>query len=126
MQLRALCHTEGSTIPLALSVRASVQGLNVSYEILEDLPLGLDVLPNVLCPGPNPVFDFGNAVRVGETRSQVLVITNNTGIDAPFMIFAESFGLQEQRIANSTVRKRTVYDLRFSNALHRGECERTS
>lgn len=94
LEVRALCLVKKGNNPIALTVRADVQGLSVSYSIVKDVPISIEHRTEVLCAGPSPVFDYGNTCRVGETQTQVLYLQNNTGIEAPFAIWAESFGLR--------------------------------
>lgn len=86
VQVRAVCLVEGARLPVVLTVQAKVVRLNVSYEVHT-----LD--GHVMAYQHVPVFDFGRKVQVGEPVTQVLVIRNNTGIEAPVHLSADSFGV---------------------------------
>ncbi|XP_010016185.1 PREDICTED: deleted in lung and esophageal cancer protein 1, partial [Nestor notabilis] len=84
------CSIEDMLEPLFLSISGEVKGLCVTYSVPSDSGAASDEkqMPQTLC---DLVLDFGSEVAFKDTVKRQLILTNHTGISAPFKLEAEYF-----------------------------------
>ncbi|XP_053571638.1 LOW QUALITY PROTEIN: deleted in lung and esophageal cancer protein 1 [Bombina bombina] len=90
------CTVEDMKEPLVLNMRVKANGLHVSYCVP-----GEEEKFNQLCPssGQELLLDFGSEVLLNSTVQRKLIITNHSGIPAPFSLEAAYFtGSSGQRV----------------------------
>ncbi|XP_008500453.2 deleted in lung and esophageal cancer protein 1 [Calypte anna] len=84
------CSIEDMTEPLFLSISGEVKGLYVTYSIPCDSEA--DSGERQLLQSPcDLLLDFGSEVAFSEIVKRQLILTNHTGISAPFTVEAEYF-----------------------------------
>ncbi|NXX91171.1 DLEC1 protein, partial [Centropus bengalensis] len=84
------CSIEGMTEPLFLSISGDVKGLYVTYSV----PCDSGVASNekqILQSPCDLLLDFGSEVTLKDIVKRQLILTNHTGISAPFKLEAEYF-----------------------------------
>ncbi|XP_068092036.1 deleted in lung and esophageal cancer protein 1 isoform X2 [Hyperolius riggenbachi] len=84
--LTLCCRVEDMKDPLILNIKAKAQGLHVTYYI----PARKE--RNAASSSPQELLlDFGSEVVLQSTAQQTLILTNHTGISAPFSVQAAYF-----------------------------------
>nr|DBA25051.1 TPA: hypothetical protein GDO54_012624 [Pyxicephalus adspersus] len=82
------CRVEDMKDPLILNIKAKAQGLHITYS----LPTGKESLKDATPSCPEELMlDFGSEVVLQSTVQRTLLLTNHTGISAPFSIQAAYF-----------------------------------
>ncbi|XP_077347356.1 deleted in lung and esophageal cancer protein 1 [Lithobates pipiens] len=82
------CRVEDMKDPLVLNVKAKAQGLHVTYS----LPVEQESFKDAASSSPQDLLlDFGSEVVLQSTVQQTLILTNHTGISAPFSVQAAYF-----------------------------------
>ncbi|XP_075778976.1 deleted in lung and esophageal cancer protein 1 isoform X2 [Pelodiscus sinensis] len=76
--------------PLLLSISGQVKGLHVTYSIPCDSEATSDERQILQSP-QDLLLDFGSEVALKSTVTRQLILTNHTGIEAPFILEAEYF-----------------------------------
>ncbi|KFV90050.1 Deleted in lung and esophageal cancer protein 1, partial [Eurypyga helias] len=84
------CSIEGMIEPLFLSISGEVKGLHVTYSVPCDSGVASDERQMLQSPC-DPLLDFGSGVAFKEIVKRQLILTNHTGISAPFELEAEYF-----------------------------------
>ncbi|NWH63557.1 DLEC1 protein, partial [Geococcyx californianus] len=84
------CSIEDMTEPLFLSISGDVKGLHVTYSVPCDSGLASNERPIVQSPR-DLLLDFGSEVAFKDIVKHQLILTNHTGISAPFKLEAEYF-----------------------------------
>ncbi|NXX45835.1 DLEC1 protein, partial [Tricholaema leucomelas] len=84
------CSIEDMAEPLFLSISGEVKGLHVTYSVPRDSPIDSHErqMPQGFC---DLLLDFGSEVAVNDVVKRQLILTNHTGISAPFKLEAEYF-----------------------------------
>ncbi|KAM9573313.1 deleted in lung and esophageal cancer protein 1 isoform 2-T2 [Guaruba guarouba] len=84
------CSIEAMTEPLLLSISGEVKGLHVTYAVPSDSGFASDErqMPQSPC---DLLLDFGSEVAFKAVVKRQLILTNHTGISAPFKLEAEYF-----------------------------------
>ncbi|NXY14006.1 DLEC1 protein, partial [Atrichornis clamosus] len=84
------CSIEDMTEPLFLSISGEVKGLHVTYSVPCDSRVASDERQMSQSPC-ELLLDFGSEVAFSEVINRQLILTNPTGISAPFTLEAEYF-----------------------------------
>ncbi|NWR60365.1 DLEC1 protein, partial [Bucorvus abyssinicus] len=84
------CSIEDMAEPLFLSISGKVKGLHVTYSVPCDSGAASDERQMLQSPG-DLLLDFGSEVAFKDTVKRQLILTNDTGISAPFRLEAEYF-----------------------------------
>ncbi|NXP10426.1 DLEC1 protein, partial [Thinocorus orbignyianus] len=84
------CSIEDMTEPLFLSISGEVKGLHVTYSVPCDPGAASDGSHMLQSPC-DLLLDFGSEVAFKDTVKRQLILTNHTGISAPFKLEAEYF-----------------------------------
>ncbi|XP_068002023.1 deleted in lung and esophageal cancer protein 1 [Melanerpes formicivorus] len=84
------CSIEDMAEPLFLSVSGEVKGLHVTYSVPCDSGVASDERQTSQSP-QDLLLDFGSEVNVRDIVKRQLILTNHTGISAPFLLEAEYF-----------------------------------
>ncbi|NXP51531.1 DLEC1 protein, partial [Heliornis fulica] len=87
--LALCCSIEDMIEPLFLSISGKVKGLHVTYSVPCDNGAASD--ERQMLQSPCDLLDFGSAVAFRDIVKRQLVLTNHTGITAPFKIEPEYF-----------------------------------
>ncbi|NXY45957.1 DLEC1 protein, partial [Ceuthmochares aereus] len=88
-ELALSCSIEDMTEPLFLSISGDVKGLHVTYSVPCD---GVASDERQMLQSPcDLLLDFGSEVAFKEVVKRYLILTNHTGISAPFKLEAEYF-----------------------------------
>ncbi|XP_069715340.1 deleted in lung and esophageal cancer protein 1 [Phaenicophaeus curvirostris] len=88
-ELALSCSIEDVTEPLFLSVSGDVKGLHVTYSVPCD---GVSSDERQVLQSPcDLLLDFGSEVAFKDIVKRQLILTNHTGISAPFKLEAEYF-----------------------------------
>ncbi|XP_063777866.1 deleted in lung and esophageal cancer protein 1 isoform X2 [Pseudophryne corroboree] len=97
------CLVEDMKEPLVLTVNAKAQGLYVSYS----LPTVGESRSETSPPSPEELLlDFGSDVVLQSTVKRTLVLTNHSGISAPFSLQAAYFtGILTPQVPQTTTAK---------------------
>ncbi|NXP79038.1 DLEC1 protein, partial [Ramphastos sulfuratus] len=84
------CSIEDMAEPLFLSISGEVKGLHVTYSVPCDSAVASHErqMSQGLC---DLLLDFGSEVAVNDIVKRQLILTNHTGISAPFKLEAEYF-----------------------------------
>uniref|UniRef100_A0A8C6IWU7 DLEC1 cilia and flagella associated protein n=1 Tax=Melopsittacus undulatus TaxID=13146 RepID=A0A8C6IWU7_MELUD len=84
------CSIEDMMEPLLLSISGEVKGLHVTYAVPSDCGVASDErqMPQSPC---DLLLDFGSEVAFKAIVKRQLILTNHTGISAPFKLEAEYF-----------------------------------
>ncbi|NXG51454.1 DLEC1 protein, partial [Psilopogon haemacephalus] len=84
------CSIEDMAEPLFLSISGEVKGLHVTYSVPSDSTVASNErqMSQGLC---ELLLDFGSEVAVNDIVKRQLILTNHTGISAPFKLEAEYF-----------------------------------
>ncbi|KFO94433.1 Deleted in lung and esophageal cancer protein 1, partial [Buceros rhinoceros silvestris] len=88
--LALCCSVEGMAEPLFLSISGEVKGLHVTYSVPCDSGAASDGRQTLQSPC-DLLLDFGSEVAFKDTVKRQLILTNDTGISAPFRLEAEYF-----------------------------------
>ncbi|NXN91997.1 DLEC1 protein, partial [Rhinopomastus cyanomelas] len=88
--LALCCRVEGMTEPLLLSISGEVKGLLVTYSIPCDSEAASDERQKMQSPH-DLLLDFGSEVAFKDIVKRQLILTNHTGVSAPFKLEAEYF-----------------------------------
>ncbi|XP_029384985.1 deleted in lung and esophageal cancer protein 1 isoform X2 [Echeneis naucrates] len=108
-EVAALCEIQGMSSPLVLRICASkTKKLSVSYSLLSDCSTPDNERSSLL------VLDFGDDVVLKRAVTKQIMITNQTGVPAPFSIEAEYFTCHASK-PNNQLEKRATY---FKKPLH--------
>ncbi|NWS70724.1 DLEC1 protein, partial [Crotophaga sulcirostris] len=103
------CSIEDMTEPLFLSISGDVKGLHVTYSVPCDSGVPSNERQIVQRPC-DLLLDFGSEVAFKDIVKRWLILTNHTGISAPFKLEAEYFTASslppEERICPYLVRSR--------------------
>jgi hypothetical protein len=84
----------GASAPPLTRVRAQCRGLAVSYALCgADGAEGSAQRVESAVP---PTIDFGRSIPIGQERELVLVVRNETGVQAPLRVWVEQFGVRGQ------------------------------
>ncbi|KFZ50995.1 Deleted in lung and esophageal cancer protein 1, partial [Antrostomus carolinensis] len=84
------CSIEDMIEPLFLRISGEVKGLHVTYSVPCDSGVASDERQNL--PSPcDLLLDFGSEVAFKDIVKRQLILTNHTGISAPFKLEAEYF-----------------------------------
>ncbi|NXF86071.1 DLEC1 protein, partial [Eubucco bourcierii] len=84
------CSIEDMAEPLFLSISGEVKGLHVAYSVPCDSAIASH--ERQMSPGLcDLLLDFGSEVAVNDIVKRQLILTNHTGISAPFKLEAEYF-----------------------------------
>ncbi|XP_053916144.1 deleted in lung and esophageal cancer protein 1 isoform X3 [Cuculus canorus] len=89
-ELALSCSIEDMTEPLFLSISGDVKGLHVTYSVPCDSGVASDER-QVLQSPCDLLLDFGSEVAFKDVVKRQLILTNHTGISAPFKLEAEYF-----------------------------------
>ncbi|NXG70582.1 DLEC1 protein, partial [Baryphthengus martii] len=84
------CSIEDMIEPLFLSISGDVKGLNVTYSVPCDAGVASGER-QMLQSSCDLLLDFGSEVAFKDTVKRQLILTNHTGISAPFKLEAEYF-----------------------------------
>ncbi|NXJ92681.1 DLEC1 protein, partial [Corythaixoides concolor] len=84
------CSIEDMTEPLFLSISGEVKGLHVTYSVPWDSGVASDE-KQALQSSCDLLLDFGSEVAFKDIVKRQLILTNHTGISAPFKLEAEYF-----------------------------------
>ncbi|NXJ82494.1 DLEC1 protein, partial [Trogon melanurus] len=84
------CSVEDMVEPLYLSISGEVKGLHVTYSVPGDSGVVSDER-QMLQSSCDLLLDFGAEVAIKEVVKRQLILTNHTGISAPFKLEAEYF-----------------------------------
>ncbi|NXA30447.1 DLEC1 protein, partial [Ibidorhyncha struthersii] len=84
------CSIEDMTEPLFLSISGDVKGLHVTYSLPCDSGVASDEKQRLQSPC-DLLLDFGSEVAFKDMIKRQLIVTNHTGISAPFKLEAEYF-----------------------------------
>ncbi|KFV08281.1 Deleted in lung and esophageal cancer protein 1, partial [Tauraco erythrolophus] len=84
------CSIEDMIEPLFLSISGEVKGLHVSYSVPCDSGVASDER-QMLQSSCDLLLDFGSEVAFKDVVKRQLILTNHTGISAPFRLEAEYF-----------------------------------
>ncbi|NWW94955.1 DLEC1 protein, partial [Rhynochetos jubatus] len=84
------CSIEGMIEPLLLSISGEVKGLHVTYSVPCDRGVASDER-QMLQNSCDPLLDFGSEVAFKDVVKRQLILTNHTGISAPFKLEVEYF-----------------------------------
>ncbi|NXQ91537.1 DLEC1 protein, partial [Nyctibius grandis] len=84
------CSIEDMIEPLFLSISGEVKGLHVSYSVPCDSGVASDERQTLQSPC-DLLLDFGSEVAFKDIVKRQLILTNHTGINAPFKLEAEYF-----------------------------------
>ncbi|XP_074725552.1 deleted in lung and esophageal cancer protein 1 [Strix uralensis] len=84
------CSIEDMIEPLFLSISGKVKGLHVTYSVPCDSGVARDERRMLQSPC-DLLLDFGSEVAYKDTVKRQLILTNHTGISAPFKLEAEYF-----------------------------------
>ncbi|KFV42248.1 Deleted in lung and esophageal cancer protein 1, partial [Tyto alba] len=84
------CSIEDMTEPLFLSISGEVKGLQVTYSVPCDSGVASDERQMFQSPC-DLLLDFGSEVAFKDIVKRQLILTNHTGISAPFKLEAEYF-----------------------------------
>ncbi|XP_074938338.1 deleted in lung and esophageal cancer protein 1 [Phalacrocorax aristotelis] len=84
------CSIEDMIEPLFLSISGEVKGLHVTYSVPCDSGVASDKRQMLQSPC-DLLLDFGSEVAFKDTVKRQLILTNHTGISAPFKLEAEYF-----------------------------------
>ncbi|NXN13017.1 DLEC1 protein, partial [Indicator maculatus] len=84
------CSIEDMAEPFFLSISGEVKGLHVTYSVPCDSEAASDERQMSQSPG-DLLLDFGSEVAVKDIVKRQLILTNHTGITAPFRLEAEYF-----------------------------------
>ncbi|XP_009941410.2 deleted in lung and esophageal cancer protein 1 [Opisthocomus hoazin] len=84
------CSIEDMTEPLFLSISGEVKGLHVTYSVPCDRGVASDERQMLQSPR-DLLLDFGSEVAFKDIVKRQLILTNDTGISAPFKLEAEYF-----------------------------------
>ncbi|NWH52165.1 DLEC1 protein, partial [Fregata magnificens] len=84
------CSIEDMIEPLFLSISAEVKGLHVTYSVPCDSGVASDER-QMLQSRCDLLLDFGSEVAFKDIVKRQLILTNHTGISAPFKLEAEYF-----------------------------------
>ncbi|NXI71666.1 DLEC1 protein, partial [Anseranas semipalmata] len=84
------CSIEDMTEPLFLSISGEVKGLHVTYSIPCESGVASDGRQMLQSPC-DLLLDFGSEVSFKDIVKRQLILTNHTGISAPFKLEAEYF-----------------------------------
>ncbi|KAM6281413.1 deleted in lung and esophageal cancer protein 1 [Porphyrio hochstetteri] len=87
--LALCCSIEDMIEPLFLSVSGEVKGLYVTYSVPCDDGVASD--ERQMSQSPSDLLDFGSEVTFRDVVKRQLLLTNHTGISAPFRLEAEYF-----------------------------------
>ncbi|NXX79678.1 DLEC1 protein, partial [Urocolius indicus] len=82
------CSVEDMTEPLFLSISGEVKGLHVTYSVSHDSGSSAE---RQTLQSPCDLLDFGSEVAFKDIVKCQLILTNHTGISAPFKLEAEYF-----------------------------------
>ncbi|TFK04449.1 gamma-tubulin complex component 2 [Platysternon megacephalum] len=88
--LTLCCSIEDMIEPLFLGISGQVKGLHVTYLIPCDSKVPSDEKQMLQSP-QDLLLDFGSEVALKSIVTRQLILTNHTGIDAPFTLEAEYF-----------------------------------
>ncbi|NXY73098.1 DLEC1 protein, partial [Glareola pratincola] len=88
--LALCCSIEDKIEPLFLSISGEVKGLHVTYSVPFDSGVASDERQMLQSPG-NLLLDFGSEVGFKDIVKRQLILTNHSGISAPFKLEAEYF-----------------------------------
>ncbi|XP_074841264.1 deleted in lung and esophageal cancer protein 1 [Carettochelys insculpta] len=112
--LTLCCSIEDMTEPLFLGISGQVKGLHVTFAIPCDGKVTSDERQMLQSP-QDLLLDFGSEVALKSIVTRQLVLTNHTGIDAPFSLEAEYFSScpvvsekQGNSLATISLAKRTA------------------
>ncbi|NXD77470.1 DLEC1 protein, partial [Halcyon senegalensis] len=84
------CSIEDMPEPLFLSISGEVKGLHVTYSVPCDTGCASDERQILQSPS-DLLLDFGSEVAFKDIVKRQLILTNHTGISAPFKLEAEYF-----------------------------------
>ncbi|NXW63879.1 DLEC1 protein, partial [Eurystomus gularis] len=84
------CSVEDMIEPLFLSISGEVKGLHVTYSVPCDSGVASDERQTLQSPC-DLLLDFGSEVAFKDVVKRQLILTNHTGISAPFKLEAEYF-----------------------------------
>ncbi|NXK48995.1 DLEC1 protein, partial [Chauna torquata] len=84
------CSIEDMTEPLFLSISGEVKGLRVTYSVPHESGVASDGRQMLQSPC-DLLLDFGSEVTFKDIVKRQLILTNHTGISAPFKLEAEYF-----------------------------------
>ncbi|XP_074013742.1 deleted in lung and esophageal cancer protein 1 [Numenius arquata] len=84
------CSIEDMIEPLFLSISGEVKGLHVTYSVPCDSEVASDERQMLQSPC-DLLLDFGSEVAFKDIVKRQLILTNHTGISAPFRLEAEYF-----------------------------------
>ncbi|NXX19606.1 DLEC1 protein, partial [Podargus strigoides] len=84
------CSIQDMIEPLFLSISGEVKGLHVTYSVPRDGEVSSDERQMLQSPG-DLLLDFGSEVAFKDIVKRQLILTNHTGISAPFKLEAEYF-----------------------------------
>ncbi|NWX01416.1 DLEC1 protein, partial [Caloenas nicobarica] len=84
------CSIEDMVEPLFLSISGQVKGLHVTYSVPCDSGVASDERQMLQSPC-DLLLDFGSEVAFKDVVKRHLILTNHTGISAPFRLEAEYF-----------------------------------
>nr|XP_048693431.1 deleted in lung and esophageal cancer protein 1 isoform X2 [Caretta caretta] len=116
--LTLCCSIEDMIEPLFMGISGQVKGLHVTYLIPCDSKVTSDEKQMLRSP-QDLLLDFGSEVALKSIVTRQLILTNHTGIDAPFTLEAEYFSScpvtteeQGNSLSTASLVKRTAHTRR--------------
>ncbi|XP_048693431.2 deleted in lung and esophageal cancer protein 1 isoform X1 [Caretta caretta] len=116
--LTLCCSIEDMIEPLFMGISGQVKGLHVTYLIPCDSNVTSDEKQMLRSP-QDLLLDFGSEVALKSIVTRQLILTNHTGIDAPFTLEAEYFSScpvtteeQGNSLSTASLVKRTAHTRR--------------
>ncbi|XP_043397559.1 deleted in lung and esophageal cancer protein 1 isoform X2 [Chelonia mydas] len=113
--LTLCCSIEDMIEPLFMGISGQVKGLHVTYLIPCDSKVTSDEKQMLRSP-QDLLLDFGSEVALKSIVTRQLILTNHTGIDAPFTLEAEYFSScpvtteeQGNSLSTASLVKRTAH-----------------
>ncbi|XP_043365668.1 deleted in lung and esophageal cancer protein 1 isoform X2 [Dermochelys coriacea] len=113
--LTLCCSVEDMIEPLFMGISGQVKGLHVTYLIPCDSKVTSDEKQMLQSP-QDLLLDFGSEVALKSIVTRQLILTNHTGIDAPFTLEAEYFSScpvtteeQGNNLSTASLVKRTAH-----------------